>query len=109
MSWDLYIEHPWCQHCGQQTSIASWNYTHNTNPMMRWAGCGPDDLDGLSVADADAKLSACIRKMEENPETLRAMNPENGWGDYDRLLVVLKEIRSALRCAPSTTVVRVSM
>lgn len=31
--------------------------------------------------------------LEADPEQYRAMNPENGWGSYDSLLGVLREMR----------------
>lgn len=81
-----------------------WNYTHNTNRMINhafadssWAGtswwrC----LDGMTGSDGAAFLDRIIRSMESDPETFREMNPENGWGDYDSLLVVLREMRAAV-------------
>jgi len=74
----------------------SWNYTHNTNRMIRdidpdwW-----DSLDGLSGAEGSALLGKIITGLESDPERFRAMNPENGWGDYDSLLGVLREMKRA--------------
>jgi hypothetical protein len=92
----------------------SFNYTHNTNGMIAAAyeaasgedteqcrgSLGPligpawwDRLDGASGPDGAAYLAAIIKGLEADPARFRAMNPANGWGDYDRLLAVLREMR----------------
>jgi hypothetical protein len=92
----------------------SWNFTHNTNRMIAtaYAAVGGEQteqcdgplgpvigpawwhrLDGASGEDGRRYLSQIIKGLEADPERYRAMNPANGWGDYDRLLVVLREMR----------------
>ena len=104
MSWDAYFD-------GH-----AWNYTHNTNRMIAAAlkdqadidtpPCGGslgeiigpawwDALEGASAKKGRKYLKKIIKALEADPEKYRAMNPENGWGDYDRLLVVLREMRDA--------------
>lgn len=97
-----------------------WNYTHNCNGMIAAAyetvsgeGTGQGDdwlarvigptwwgrLDGSTGSDGAAYLTAIIQGLEADPDRYRAMNPENGWGDYDSLLKVLTEMRDrALSC-----------
>jgi len=105
MSWDAYFD---CQ---------SWNYTHNTNDMIAAAYeavtaertdvyddhliskiIGPawwKRLDGKTGREGAAYLAQIIKGMEADPARFRAMNPENGWGSYDSLLTVLREMRAA--------------
>jgi len=77
------------------TLYGSWNYTHNINRMIRkidpdwW-----DSLDGLTAAEGAEYLDRIVLGMAEAPELFRAMNPENGWGDYDGLMRVLGEMRA---------------
>lgn len=53
-------------------------------------------LDGKSGPDGAAFLDRIIRGLEAEPERFRAMNPENGWGDYDSLVKKLIEMRNAV-------------
>lgn len=104
MSWDLYVT---CSHCGR--GGGGFNYTHNTNPMMSAAGCDPGAFDGLRAFEAMPKLRALLAELEAHPDKYRAMDPENGWGSYDSLLPVLREIETAVAEAPSDSLVSVSM
>lgn len=95
-----------------------WNYTHNCNGMAN-AVLDPDyqqrsvaeevfrfvdkshvswwkRLDGLSGQEGRKLLDAIITGLEAEPERFRAMNPENGWGDYDSFLAVLREMCGAV-------------
>lgn len=112
MSWDATLETTetrTCPHCDgvlEQSvhEVGSWNCTHNINPMIRSAG-DPDwwkSLDGLSGTEGKALLERIIMGLEAEPGRFRAMNPENGWGDYDSLLTVLREMRDAVPPEPST-------
>lgn len=94
-----------------------WNFTHNTNGMIAAAlhiqtgeavamcdgPLGPvigpawwKLLDGKSGPDGAALLDRIIRGLEADPDLYRAMNPDNGWGDYDRLVKVLTDMRDAV-------------
>jgi hypothetical protein len=112
LSWDAYL------YDERGELVAEWNYTHNTNPMIAEAlkpleplygpvpECGGplgpvigpawwELLEGLDGSAGSGFLAALIVMLESDPERFRAMNPANGWGDYDRLLVVLREMRAA--------------
>jgi hypothetical protein len=111
VSWDAYLSDDRGHDEGQ------WNYTHNTNRMIAAAleqhahlstppttgplgpAIGPAwfrRLDGASGKDGQRYLDTIIRALEAAPGNYRAMNPENGWGDYDSLLKVLREMRDAV-------------
>jgi hypothetical protein len=101
-----------------RVSDQSWNYTHNCNRMISdvlkklghdiqthflvgdvwWKSFG-----GRQAGDADELFDALIAGLEAEPERFRAMNPANGWGDYERLLVVLREMRAHGKEWPSAT------
>ena len=114
-----------CPECGHaleppkvtEEEIGWWNYTHNTNGMIAAAyeavsgeqteQCGGplgpvigaawwDRLDGASGRDGREYLSQIITGLEAGPARFRARNPPNGWGDYDGLLKVLREMRDSL-------------
>lgn len=102
MSWDADI-------CGR-----SWNYTHNTNRMVNAAAkaAGYDLegeswwrwLNGQTLASAQPFFVVVVDELEANPDTYRAMNPENGWGGYDTLCGVLREMRDVQVPPPPSTV-----
>jgi len=133
MSWDAALEAvTQCPHCGGalgRLGGGDWNYTHNTNRMIAAAyeavsgeqteQCGGplgpmigaawwERLDGASGEHGAAYLSQIITGLEADPARFRAMNPENGWGDYDRLLGVLREMRDASAEAGRAAVWRAS-
>jgi hypothetical protein len=118
MSWDidLYDDRGHCD--------GSWNYTHNCNRMIEatlgelvedtaapfWAkGDGNMGrrswwrlLDGKSGPEGAAMLDHIIRGLTADPARFRAMNPANGWGDYDQLVKVLSDMRDAVPEWPTT-------
>ncbi len=118
MSWDAYLTDD------RGHSEGDWNYTHNCNGMIAEAltdlgcvnakviGSGPlakvigpawwDRLDGCDGPTGAAFLHALIGQLEADPEKYRAMNPSNGWGDYDTLVKVLTEMRNAVPEWPTT-------
>lgn len=118
MSWDASLSLA----SGRYT-LRDWNYTHNTNRMigeaLRWIeGQSPPEtdhpvmgpligpawwrrLDGTSGADGAAYLDKIVTALEARPTVYRAMNPENGWGDYDGLLEVLRGMRDAVPPEPT--------
>lgn len=118
MSWDATLseiaEIKACPDCGRElekprrgeSEVGWWNYTHNVAPMIydalkaagielaleeRWW----QRLSGMTGADGREYLGKIVRQLEGDPARYRAMNPPNGWGDYDRLLGVLREMRDA--------------
>lgn len=77
----------------QRAALTDWNCTTNCSPM--WTAAMPecDGLRGmheLPAWECAIFLRLGIKRMEERPATYRAMNPANGWGDYDGLLAALK-------------------
>jgi hypothetical protein len=90
---------------GDSEAEVFWrNMTSNVAPMWRKAGADLADFAGKTAGDCVADLQAAIRAMEAEPETYRAMNPANGWGDYEGCLDFLKSIRDACATHPACTV-----
>lgn len=98
MSWDatLYQEYG--------PSLCDVNYTHNTSCMIYdvLGDClEPEEswwqrLDGMDGPTSAKYLDSIIGGLKKNPEKYRAMNPDNGWGDYDGLLRVLEVMRESI-------------
>lgn len=104
MSWDIWLT---TELDGHDIEVGeSFNYTHNCNGMIRDTGFDewPSEVDGWVSGDLARQLDLAIRKLEEDPKKYRAMNPSNGWGDYDSLLRVLRQVRDQCRTYPSAKV-----
>jgi len=120
MSWDAELT---VDRTGE--SIGEWNSTHNTNRMIAWALDDIDRawtfpltveptprrkrppwwwaLDDLNGAEGARLLSGVIGDMEANIEVFREMNPDNGWGDADSLVSVLRSMLAACLTEEPTT------
>ncbi len=61
-----------------------------------------DLLHGRTGPEGAQLLDRIIKGLAADPERFRAMNPENGWGDYDSLLARLTEMRDAVPEWPTT-------
>lgn len=105
MSWDIWLA---VDVDGQSVELPdTWrNYTHNCNRMVRDAGLEewPYEVAGWSADRLGRRLADTIECLERDPEKYRAMNPANGWGDYDSLLVALREVLASCERYPSARV-----
>lgn len=118
MSWDAYLMDDRGHYDGE------WNFTHNCNGMANAVIYSDYEqqrvfdevfrplheswwkrLDGMSGPEGVVFLDGIIRGLEAEPERFRALNPENGWGDYDSFLQVLREMRTAVPEWPTTWIV----
>lgn len=70
----------------------SFNYTYNTSPMLYEVGISWRDLLGKPMTEVLPVLKDGLAKLQAKPEHFRTMNPANGWGSYDGLVEVLKEM-----------------
>ena len=92
MSYDINVR----RYC---PDILDINYTFNVSPMFRLAlgKSGIKQLNDLNREECIELLQGGIKDMEENPETYKKLNPENGWGNYEGALDVLVKILEALQ------------
>jgi hypothetical protein len=103
MSYDIWLE----ADLGGPERIAvgtSWNYTSNCSAMWRKAGADLAEFHGKTAAECAPVLAAGIAALKADPETYRAMNPGNGWGDYDTLVESLRRLLANFRAAPAAYV-----
>ena len=63
---------------------------------------GSQGLKESQVGDLYIQIGEAIEKMESNPEKYKAMNPPNGWGNYEGALEVLKEMAKVAFEYPET-------
>ena len=78
------------------------NYTRNVSPMWRDALGGKllSEFHDAPCSEAAGPLAGAVKRMEADPEKYRAMNPPNGWGDYEGAIDYLRRIAEA--CASHT-------
>lgn len=90
--------------------LCDWNYTHNTNKMIEEATENTKNYskpnkgnwwDIIQSRNGSAYLHELLFALEANPTKYRAMNPRNGWGDYDSLLATLKAMAAKATLFPS--------
>lgn len=74
---------------------ADFNYTTNCARMWRHAGIDLRDCKGAPCSEAAGPIADAVKRMEDDPDTYRAMNPANGWGDYEGALRFLRQIAEA--------------
>lgn len=65
------------------------NYTSNVAPMWRKAGCDLAEMHDRPASEVRGPLWQALQAMRANPDEYRAMNPSNGWGNYDGCLQFL--------------------
>jgi hypothetical protein len=116
MSWDACLEYDIDGHTHE---VFEQNYTHNCNRMMAAvledAGHKLEShwlighmgktwfhvLDGLNGAKGYELLDIIVTGLEADPARFEAMNPENVWGSYARVLTVLRKMRDVSKEYPS--------
>jgi len=103
MSLDFYLERV------QPTTVYDGNYTHNATPMWKLAGVY-DALymsEGKTASEVMGELTEGYIKIMKNPDAFKRLNPSNGWGSYDTVIVFLKEVIDACREFPDA-IIRIS-
>lgn len=82
----------------------SRNYTSNCAPMWRAAGADLAEFHGKTADECIPSLCEACGAMMCDRATYEAMNPENGWGDYEGCLKFLQTLLSDFCNHPKATV-----
>lgn len=69
-----------------------FNMTSNLGPMYRAAGLDIGALDKYNCTDVAETILPRYEYLVAHPDEMRALEPENGWGDYESALKFLREI-----------------
>jgi hypothetical protein len=93
MSYDVWLEID--TGAEEPVTIAEFNYTTNCARMWRHAGIDLRECKGAPCTEAAGPIADAVRRMEADPDTYKAMNPENGWGDYEGAMKFLRDIADA--------------
>lgn len=89
---------------GEELRGEDRNYTYNVSGMFRKAGIESlNDLEGKKCSDLIPMLSKAADAMKADPEAYRAMNPSNGWGNYEGALEFLCWILEQCQRHPKAT------
>lgn len=85
MSLDVYLK------VVRPTEVYWANVTHNLNTMAKEAGIyealwRPDEINITQAGQLIPLLEEGLKKLMEDPEKYKKLNPENGWGSYNGLV-----------------------
>lgn len=88
------------------TAVEIGNYTSNVFPMWVDAlnGTSLREYRGAPCSEAAGPLADGVKRMEADPDHYRAMNPKNGWGDYQGALDYLRRLAEACAQHPKCTI-----
>lgn len=93
----------------RKTTVFDYNITHNLNRMADEAGIykhlwRPDELGLTHAGQLIEPLSAGLDLLKSQPERFEALNPENGWGDYEGLVNFVEVYLVACRGNPDAEI-----
>ena len=91
------------------TTVFSSNITHNLGKMAAAAGIyhflwQPGECEVSVAAQLIEPLQAGLQKLRAAPEQYEAMNPKNGWGNYDGLVDFVEGYLAACKRWPDAKV-----
>lgn len=86
MSFGITFKGKPCPTCGHYAESDWSGMTYNLAPMFREAGFYDALYEGGKVSNLRPLVEAGLADMRCRPEVYRAMNPPNGWGDYEGAL-----------------------
>lgn len=95
MSWGIDVELP----SGQMVEIVD-GHTYNLTGMWKLAGViedGSSDLEGVRADVLADRAARGLMRAVSRPADFKALNPVNGWGDYEGFIEILT--RTAIVCA----------
>lgn len=103
MSLDVYLtaNHP--------TTVYDGNITHNLTAMADAAGIyqhlwRPEELGITKAYDLIEPLQAGLERLRADPKTFKALNPPNGWGNYDGLVQFVSDYLAACIANPDADI-----
>jgi hypothetical protein len=85
------------------------NITHNLNDMAEAAGIykhlwRPEEIGIYRAGSLIEPLTKGLALLESDPDRFKALNPVNGWGDYDALVEFVKEYLRACQVHPEADI-----
>ena len=87
---------------GIRREIEIGNYTCNVYNMYKASmDISLNSLDGMTALEAIPTLEKGVENMAYNPDKYKAMNPDNGWGDYEGALEYITKLLNECRKHPN--------
>ena len=85
------------------------NITHNLSPMADMAAIydylwNPDEVRVSRARQLIEPLTRGLAALVNDPEKFKALNPKNGWGDYDGLVKFVADYLEACKKYPDARV-----
>ena len=89
-----------------EVRLYSSNYTGNVWPMWEMSGCGDAlyESDGKLASEIIPDLEHALPHMKANPDDYRALNPSNGWGNYEGAMDFVAQLLTACKEHPKASV-----
>ncbi len=89
--------------------VYSANITHNLGRMANAAGIyqalwSPEEIGITTAEQLIQPLTDGLALLKSDPESFRAFNPKNGWGDYEGLIQFVEGYLEACKQYPLTTI-----
>lgn len=99
MSADFCASTAGCEGCGcGGHELGEWNLTYNLSTMLRAAGFpGWQEVVGKDAASIPTGrntvpvFEAVLVELLANPTKYRALNPPNGWGNYEQAVETFRD------------------
>lgn len=106
MSLGIWLKIPACEHCGNDAhEVWGRSPTYNLYPMWKEAGCPFEEgIEGKLGIELVPALEASLANLKADPSKFKAMNPANGWGNYEELVDVVETMIEAAKKYPKAKV-----
>jgi hypothetical protein len=106
MSLDMSLTIVGCPYCGYDGDVWSGNATHNLLPMWRKAGVSDAlyNSDGKLAKEITEKIQEGLAHMLEHKSEYVALNPSNGWGNYEGAVAFLQNLFNACLKYPNSKI-----
>src|SRR6185312_7325685 len=95
--------------CDVNTRVYASNITHNLGTMADAAGIykhlwRPEELGIEHARELIEPLVDGLTRLKREPEKFKALNPPNGWGNYEGLVTFTENYLAACREYPEAKV-----
>lgn len=106
MSWSAWIDVDHADGYSSNFEVVS-SHTGNLSPMWRRAGVftdGSRELQGKTTAELAPILLAGLVDAWTHEHDYRALEPDNGWGDFDGFVEILTKFARLCHQHPTGTI-----
>jgi len=90
-------------------SVYGNSITHNLNKMAEEAGIydhlwRPEEIGIYTGRELIVPLQEGLNLLRSDPERFKKLNPENGWGTYEGLIMFVEKYLNACRMFPDSRI-----